>query len=137
MFLYSNPWKEMEQMRREMESLFTTASRGKRYSFPPVNLYETDDAAIAEFIVPGMRKDEFSISFENGALVVKGEKKEPKISKEYSILREERAKGEFKKVIEIPVAIETKECSASLDNGVLTVTMPKAEESKPKQISIN
>ena len=57
MFLYSNPWKEMEQFRKEIDDMFTRVGRGSSYRFPPVNLYDTNDAVVAEVIVPGMKKD--------------------------------------------------------------------------------
>jgi HSP20 family protein len=136
MFLYDNPWKELERMQRDMDSLFTRMGRS-RTRFPSVNLYDGYDAVSAEFIIPGMVKEDLTITFENGSLVVKGERKTAVDDETYSLVREERNYGTFNRSVDIPVQIDAGSIAADLKNGILTVTMPKAEEAKPKQISIN
>lgn len=135
MFLYDNPWKELERMQRDMDSLFTRMGRpGNR--FPSMNLYDGDDRVTAEFIVPGMKKEDVGITFENGVLTVKGERK-GSVDEKYEAVREECNCGAFTRSVDIPVQVDIEKISADLKNGILTVTLPKSEEAKPKQISIN
>lgn len=136
MFMYGNPLAELERMQREMDSLFTHLGR-KTHRFPPVNLYDKEEDIIAEFIIPGLTKEEIFISVENGTLQVKGERKNGIDTEKYEQIREERNAGTFSRTVEIPVAIDVNKVGAELKNGILTITMPKAEEAKPKQISIN
>lgn len=136
MFLYDNPWKDLERMQRDMDSLFTRMGR-ERYRFPAVNLFDSDEAVTAEFILPGMAKEDLTITFENGSLLVKGERGKSVEGDHYSLVREERNSGVFSRSVEIPIQIETDKITADLKNGILTVIMPKAEEAKPKQITVN
>ncbi len=133
MFLYNNPWKDLEQMQREMNSLFTTATRKKKRTFPPVNLYDNEHEVVAEFVLPGLTKKEIDISFENGTLLVKGERSKDE-NETHTTVRNERAYGAFKRSVEIPVSVEVDNIGADLSSGILTITLPKSEEAKPKKI---
>jgi HSP20 family protein len=123
-------------MQRDIESLFSNVEK-RRNRFPSINIYDNSDAITAQFIIPGMRKEDIDITFENGALFVKGERKEPVTDDKYSLVREERNIGTFSRTVEIPTDIDVKNINASMENGILSITMPKAEEAKPKRISIN
>lgn len=136
MVMYNNPWKELERMQREMDSLFTSFGK-RKYRFPAVNLYDNDDTVTAEFILPGLRKEDISISFENGSLLVKGERHNEIDTDKYTLVREERNRGSFNRSVDIPVQIEVDAITADFADGILTISLPKAEEAKPKQISIN
>lgn len=135
MYLFNNHWNELERMQREMDALFNRFG-GRRYRFPPVNLYDNDAAVVAEWIIPGVAKEDITISFENGTLTVKGERKSA-ADQSMTVVREERNSGAFSRAVEIPVTIDASKISAALNNGILTITMPKTEEAKPKQITIS
>ena len=136
MFFYNNNFKELERMQRDIESLFTQVEK-RRNSFPPVNIYNNGDDIIAQFTVPGMAKKDISITFENGTLIVKGERDTNISDDKYTLVREERSYGSFSRAIEIPIQINPNSIKASLKNGILSISMTKAEEAKAKQISIN
>lgn len=134
MFFFDNPWKELELVRRDMDLLSSRLAR-RSYRFPAVNVYDSDEALTVEFVVPGLTKEELSITFENGNLAVKGERKgtvDPKMSS----VRQERNSGPFNRVVEIPIAVESHAITASMKEGILTIILPKSEEAKPKQIQI-
>lgn len=135
MFYYNNPWREMEDFRREMDSLFERVRGSQRVSFPLVNLYDVKENVVAEFVMPGVKREDIDIQFENDILVVKG-KRDNDVDEKYSIVRSERFGGEFKRSVEIPVKVDVNKIEATFKNGILTITLPKAEEAKPKQITI-
>lgn len=136
MYMFRNPLAELDRIQQDMDSLFNRLGRRSR-SYPSVNLYDTDEAIYAEVVIPGMKKEDITIQFENGTLQVKGERKKDDATEGYEQLRAERNVGAFSRSIEVPVPITVSDVKADLKNGVLTITMPKSEEAKPKQISIN
>lgn len=102
---------------------------------PALDLYQNDDAVVAVIELPGMRKEEIEISLNDGLLAISGERKEEAADGEKA-LRTERSSGKFRRRISIPSRVDMSNVSASYKDGILTVTLPKAEEAKPKQIQI-
>ena len=132
-----DPWQEMERMSREMNRILGSSGRTAPSSFPLVNVYESKDDVVVTAELPGCTKECVNITFADGALTLSG-KQEPVADENKMILiRQERSLGEFEKTLNIPYKIDQEKISAAFKNGVLTVTLPKAEEAKPKQISID
>ena len=100
---------------------------------PPLDLYQDNDNIVAVVELPGMRKEDIEISLQDGTLTVSGERKDE--TKEGA--RTERFTGKFRRSVTLPTQVEVKKVNASYKDGILTVTLPKAEEAKPKQIQIN
>ena len=103
---------------------------------PALDLYQTNDDIVAVVELPGMRKEEIEISLHDGTLTISGERKEAKEHDEKDG-RTERFVGKFRRSISLPTRVDGNKVSASYKDGILTVTLPKAEEVKPKQIQIN
>lgn len=103
---------------------------------PTLDLYQTNDNVVAQFELPGMRKEEIEISLHDGALTVSGERKieSPNGGKTE---RSERYVDKFRRSITLPVHVDASKVRASYRDGILTVTLPKAEEAKPRQIQIS
>jgi HSP20 family protein len=101
---------------------------------PALDLYADNENVIATVELPGMRKEEIEISLHDGTLTISGERKDE--HKNGSNARTERFVGKFRRTIALPTGIETTRVSASYKDGILTVTMPKTEEAKPKQIPV-
>ena len=115
----------MDWLRSEMEPSF----------FPPLNVWEEGDLLKIEAEVPGVRIEDVEVSFDKGELTLKGEKKfEAKESAGYH--RRERAYGSFTRTLTVPWEIKADQVSAELKDGVLTVTLPKAEEAKPRKVAV-
>ncbi|MFP4014963.1 MAG: Hsp20/alpha crystallin family protein [Chitinispirillaceae bacterium] len=138
MYWTANPWKELERMRRDMDMLFSRSPMGTREpSFPLTNTYENKDELLIVAELPGVPKEEVNITMENGTLTLSGERKPAVSHNEAVALRRERSQGRFEKKIRIPVKVNDAGIAASFKDGVLTVKLPKAEEARPKQISID
>jgi len=131
-----DPWREMDRMRREIDRIAGGGITGVRNTFPLVNVYDAKDDVLVTAELPGLTRDEVQISFADGVLTIRGNRKSLVDSEKYAVLRQERSIGQFEKDIAIPQKVNAEKISASFKDGVLSVTLPKAEESKPRQISI-
>jgi HSP20 family protein len=136
-----DPLASLADIQEEMNRLFNTSLRRVGaategvLSFP-IDVVEEKDHLVVRANLPGLRRDDVSVTLQDGYLTIKGEKKVEATSKDANWYRQERAYGSFSRTVELPVAVEPKKIEAQFRDGVLTVTLPKAEEAKPKQIEI-
>ena len=103
---------------------------------PALDLYQNNDNIVAVIELPGMRKEDIEISLQDGTLTISGERKEER-GTEDGATRTERYTGKFRRSITLPTRVDANKVNATYKDGILTVTLPKAEEAKPKQIQIN
>ena len=103
---------------------------------PALDLYQTVDNVVAVVELPGMRKEDINISLHDGMLTIAGERQSSSGEGE-SAERTERFSGKFRRSISLPTRVDASKVSATYKDGILTVTLPKAEEAKPKQIQVN
>ncbi len=132
-----DPWRELERMRHDLDSLFGGYGRSPvSASFPLVNVYDEGEEIAVSAELPGLSKDQVEITFHDGVLTLAGKREAPAGTEKMTLVRSERSVGEFEKDVAIPVKIDTERINAGFANGILTVRLPKAEEAKPKQIRI-
>jgi HSP20 family protein len=130
-------FSEMDRLRREMNNLFSGYEQSVgNNTFPLMNVYDSKDNLIVTAELPGLSKDQIKITFADNVLTLSGELKALLKSKGMTIVRRERSNGEFEKALRIPTKVKQDAISASFANGILTVTLPKADEVKPKTIAI-
>ncbi|HDR04399.1 MAG TPA: Hsp20/alpha crystallin family protein [Candidatus Marinimicrobia bacterium] len=103
---------------------------------PRMDLEETSTQYNLRLELPGMSKENVQISFEDSMLVVNGEKKEPVRQKENRYHYSEIVYGKFSRAIKVPTNVESDKISANFENGILTITIPKSEQAKPRKIEI-
>jgi HSP20 family protein len=103
---------------------------------PALDLYQNNDNIVAVVELPGLRKEDIEISLQDGTLTISGERKD-ETGGENGATRTERCTGKFRRSVTLPTRVDGNKVSATYKDGVLTVTLPKAEEAKPKQIQIN
>jgi HSP20 family protein len=123
-----------------MERLFDTlsGSAGVRRSgvFPAINVSEDAEALYVRAELPGMAADDLEITMENETLTISGERKMPAESKEVSYHRREREWGTFSRSFTLNTRVDADKVLARHKDGVLTITLPKAAEARPRQIAI-
>ncbi len=102
---------------------------------PALDLYQNNDNITAVIELPGMRKEEIEISLHDGTLTIAGERKSETPSGEKAE-RSERYVGKFRRSISLPERVDGNKVTAIYRDGILTVTLPKAKEAKPKQIQV-
>ncbi|MDD8017466.1 MAG: Hsp20/alpha crystallin family protein [Bacteroidota bacterium] len=135
----------IELLRRDVNRMFDEFFRGDVLadeSFlghdwsPAVDVVENDEAYVLKAEIPGMNKDDVKITLENNVLTIRGEKKNENEKEEGNFHRVERSYGMFERSFTIPGSIKVNDIDAQYNNGILTMTLPKAEESKPKMIEV-
>ncbi|MEO5720204.1 MAG: Hsp20/alpha crystallin family protein [Chthoniobacterales bacterium] len=139
-------WRSFDRLanlRDEFNTLFDTPTwpGGRQTQLfsgwtPALDLYQTNDDIVAVVELPGMQKDEIEISLHDGMLTISGERKDESGEAENDG-RSERFVGKFRRSISLPTRVNAEKVNASYKDGILTVTLPKAEEVKPKQIQVN
>jgi len=103
---------------------------------PSVDLYDNHEHLVLRAELPGMKKEDIDISLHGDVLTLSGERKEEETFDKAEPYRSERFLGRFQRTLTLPVAVDASKVQASYKDGILTVTLPKAEEAKPKQIQV-
>jgi len=130
-------FSEMERLRREMNSLFSNYGQTSgSTTYPLMNVYDDKDNIIVTAELPGLTKDQVDITYSDGILTVSGKQQPLAKGKNMTVIRKERSEGDFEKTVRLPTKIKQDAIKASFSNGILTISMPKAEEVKPKTIAI-
>jgi len=128
---------EMDRLRREMNNLFSGYGQATgTATYPLMNVYDSRDTIIVTAELPGITRDQVKITVADGVLTLAGETKPLAKAKGMTVVRQERSEGEFEKAFRIPTKVKQDAIAASFANGILTITLPKAEEAKPKTIAI-
>ena len=103
---------------------------------PALDVYEDKDNLTVKAELPGMKREEIEVSLHDGALTISGERKS-EMHEKAEVYRSERFVGRFQRAVTLPSPVAADKVKASYKDGILTVTLPKTEESKPKQIDVN
>ncbi|MCI0708511.1 MAG: Hsp20/alpha crystallin family protein [Ignavibacteriae bacterium] len=103
---------------------------------PAVDITEKENEYLVNVELPGINKDDVKIMVENNVLTIRGERKQDQETKQDGYRRVERSYGAFQRSFKLPNTVKAEKIDASYKDGVLTVTLPKAEEAKPKQIEV-
>ena len=139
---FRSPFSELERMRNQMDRLMDAFSgesiQGRTAGvFPLVNLTEDADHYYIRAELPGIEADALNIQAERNSVSLSGERKIVSGQENVKYHRRERDAGTFSRVIGLPGEANPDNVEASLAHGILTITIPKAEAAKPKQIKVN
>ena len=135
------PAREMMTLREAMDRLFDDAftrplSLRDGWSAPAIDMYQTDDEIIVKAALPGFKPDEVQINITGEVLTLKGEAKQQEEKKEKAWHMREQRWGTFERSVVLPTDVVSDKAKAEFENGILTISLPKAEEVKPKVINI-
>ena len=103
---------------------------------PPVDIFEKDDHLVIRAEIPGVQKEDMYVGIENSVLTLHGERKQETEVKEENAYRMERVYGTFTRSFTLPTTVDGAKVTATYKDGVLEVTVPKAETAKPKRVEI-
>jgi HSP20 family protein len=128
-----------EQVSRFLESSFGGTDKNSSLATwaPAVDIHETEGELVVKADLPGIAEEDIDVRVEKNMLTIRGERTFEKSVNDDNYLRVERAYGSFSRSFSLPNTVNTEAVQAEYRNGVLTVTMPKREESKPKQVKVN
>lgn len=141
MFRQPISWRDMDKLRRDMDKLFASSlpqwQRQRTTSFPAVNVFAKDkEGVLVTAELPGVNPDELGLSVTGDTLTLSGSLGELDVSESAQFHRRERGAGSFKRTFQLPFAVNTEQVDASLENGVLKISLPRADAEKPKQITV-
>jgi HSP20 family protein len=136
------PFKEMLTLREAMDRLFEdsivrpsrTGADGGVGTYLPLDIYTTKEAVVIRASVPGVKPGEVEITIEGDTVSIRGEIKAPQ--EEGTFMLQEQRYGPFARSIQLALPVQADKAEAQFENGVLTLTIPKAEEIKPKVIKV-
>ncbi|HTP24903.1 MAG TPA: Hsp20/alpha crystallin family protein [Anaeromyxobacteraceae bacterium] len=138
---FDSPFTDLDQLRREMLRLIDAASAetaGVEGTgvFPPLNITQDDNNFYLRAEVPGVRANELSVSAVKNRVLLAGRRAIEREHEQASYHRKERAEGSFNRTVSLPMEVDSGRVEARYADGILTVTLPKAEEAKPRQITV-
>jgi HSP20 family protein len=102
----------------------------------PLEVYQTPEAVVVKALAPGIAPDNLDITFERGVLTLHGSMPAPKVEQNWRWYVREIGYGEFTRAISLPIEVDAEHAQATFEHGVLTLTLPKAQTAKPRQIRI-
>jgi HSP20 family protein len=141
-----DPFGDLTGLQYEMNRLFNASlgrspRKGQEITesawAPAVDVYNNKDNLVIKADLPGMTQKEIDVSVEDGVLKIRGEKKKEEEVKENNYYRFERAYGSFERSFSLPTNVDATKIKAAYKDGVLQLTLPKKEETKPKQIKVD
>ena len=138
-----NPFRELRTMQDQMNRLLDMAwnrNIGEEIREgvwqPAVDIYEDEDSVVIQAEVPDIDQKDIEVKIEDNTLTLRGERKHNREVKKENYHRVERYYGQFQRSFALPHTIDQEKVRANCDKGVLTITLPKREETKPKQINV-
>lgn len=140
-------WQPMDNtlsLRQAMDRLFEDSWVSNRvwgnlpgaWSEPTLDVYETPETVVVQAAVPGVKADQVEITVQGNYLAISGQTKSESQTEEKNYLRRESRSGTFSRMIELPAGLQTDKADAKFEDGVVTITFPKAEQVKPKKITV-
>ena len=139
-----SPFEQMASLREEINRLFDSPfGEGTRAGeffngwAPALDLREDKENLVATVELPGMKKENLDVSVHDGVLSISGERTRADRSEEGGTYRRERCFGRFHRALALPKPVKVDAIRATYQDGILTVTLPKTEEARPKQIEVN
>ncbi len=140
-FRWGQSWDAFHDLEREVDRILQSVNltfQGLRFGrqYPPINLYELPDEFLMTAELPGLKGEDLELTVANGVLSMKGRHSDPTGAAEERFRRQERPRGVWQRSISLPDRVRTDNLNAEFVNGILTIHLPKAEETKARQIPI-
>ena len=128
--------RDMQRLQSSLNRLLSTSVPTQAAEFPPINVWTSENGAIVRAEIPGVAPEDVDISLVNDTLTLRGFRKPEDLSEGESRHRQERGHGQFTRSLQLPFGIEADHVQAKFSNGVLQITLPRAEAEKPRKINV-
>lgn len=129
---------EVERLNQMFDRMFTSEPWGEGHWAPVVDILETANKdVVVKAELPDMKREDIKVTFENNVLTIEGERKFADEPARENYHRIERQYGAFRRSFTLPASVDASRVQAGYQDGVLTITLPRREETKPRQIQIN
>lgn len=134
------PSDRFSSLREDLNRLFDASlpsfSRESGWN-PVLDVFQDQDNVLVQCELPGLKKEEIDLSLRDGVLTISGERKQDLANKDGEAFRCERYFGTFQRTVSLPTPVDSAQVKAVYQDGILTITLPKTEAAKPKQIEVN
>jgi HSP20 family protein len=127
-------FRRLSNLQEELDRLFEPPPRAFA---PALEVHEDKDNFVVRTELPGLQREDIEVSLNEGTLVIAGERKAEAKPEGVEVHRQERYFGKFERALTLPTPVAADKITAQYKDGVLTVTLPKVEEAKPKKIDVN
>lgn len=138
-----DPWADFKTLQEEINALFdvdqfsSSAGLFDHNVSPAIDVVEGEHEFSVSCELPGLDRKDIDVSIASNVLTIKGEKKEDKEEKENRYYKKETWSGSFQRTVPLPSSVDMNKIDAQLEDGILTITLQKKEEARPKQISVS
>lgn len=131
-------WREMDRLQKDMNRLFEDFGPVRRSApgYPAMNVWTNEDGVTITAEVPGVNHEDIDVSVIGETLTLSGERKQEETVEDARYHRRERGYGKFSRTLQLPFHVNVEGIEATFRNGVLNVTLPRAEEDRPRKISV-
>jgi HSP20 family protein len=132
-------WQEIAQLQREMNRMYDGYYPSRLHTapgYPALNIWSSENGLTITAEVPGVTAENIEISVVGETLTLSGTRNPNQVSEETRYHRQERGNGRFNRTVQLPYPVDVKKVEATFKNGVLQMTLPRAEEDKPKKIVV-
>ncbi len=134
--VYRDPFEQLQQeLERMLGAAFGTVGQPAGV-YPSVNVFDRGDDFVVKAEVPGVEPKDVQLEVEDDTLVIRGERSFSEPNRDAAFHRRERGQGKFRRVVRVPGRLAADEAKAQYRDGVLTVTIPKARETRPRRVEI-
>jgi HSP20 family protein len=136
-----NPWTDLFDLHTQLDKLVQPAAHsasrnGIEYTTLPVDIRQTDAAFVVEASVPGFSPDDVEVTFDDGALTITGRHNSSETTKDATYVRRERRTTSVFRQVGLPADVRAEDITASFENGVLRIEIPRAQKAQPKRIPV-
>ncbi len=134
-----DPWRELDQIRREVNRVFSDwprLSSGSETEYPAVRMWHNAHDLILTAEIPGLDTEQLDLSVTPNTVTLQGERQPDVLSEGQTYYRRERQSSSFRRTIELPFEVDAQLTEASYERGVLTLTLHRPEEQKPRKITV-
>ena len=132
-------WHEMDRLQSEMNRLFEVYYPNRVHqapAYPALNVWTSDEGLNVTAEIPGVRPEDIDISVVGDTLTLSGTRKPEELDENARYHRQERGYGDFTRSLQLPFSVDVNKVEATFHNGVLMIAMPRAEEDKPRKITV-
>lgn len=131
----TDPFADLRRLQREMNRLFEGYGEAE-CAWPAINMWSNRDEVVVSAEAPGVDPNDLRVTVQNDIFTIEGERKPEDLGENAVAHRSEREFGRFSRSVQLPYEVDSSKVTARYRNGVLTVTLPRSEVSKPKQIAV-
>lgn len=132
----SGSLRDMQRLQNSLNRLLAASVPTQVVEYPPINVWTSENGVIVRAELPGIAPEDVDISLVNDTLTLRGSRMPEEVREGESRHRQERGFGQFTRSLQLPFGVEADQVQARFSNGVLQITLPRAEAEKPRRISV-